>query len=152
MHSLLKSAAFAMLAVLTLASCKQSASEKVQESKVALAESRDNAQKNVPVMTFEKTEHDFGRIQQNTPQEYTFEFTNTGKAPLIITDTKTSCGCTTPKVPSEPIAPGEKSEIVVRFNGSGKNQVSKSVTIMNNTYEGSQQLTIKAFVEAAGDS
>jgi len=136
-----------MITVLALSSCKQSAADKVDEKNVAMAENRDAMQKKVPEMTFDETEFDFGAIIRGEAQEHTFTFTNTGKAPLIITDTKTSCGCTTPKVPKEPIAPGEKSEIVVRFNGSGKGQISKTVTIMNNTDKASQTLTIKAFIE-----
>lgn len=136
-----------MAAAVVLSSCKQSAAEKIDPKNVAMAGTRDDQQKNMPEMSFAESEFDFGRIKKGQAQEHIFTFTNTGKAPLIITDTKTSCGCTTPKVPKEPIAPGEKSEIVVRFNGSGAGQVSKSVTIMNNTTQGSHQLTIKAFIE-----
>lgn len=147
MKNLVKTGALLVVSLMALTSCKQSAADKVDEKQVALAATRDDAQKKVPEMTFAETEFDFGRITRGEAQEHTFEFTNTGKAPLIITDTRTSCGCTTPKVPTEPIAPGEKSEIVVRFNGSGSGQVSKTVTIMDNTADGSHKLTIKAFIE-----
>ena len=63
-----------------------------------------------------------------------FAFTNTGDAPLIITDARSSCGCTVPQYPKNtPIAPGESGELVVKFNGSGKNQVTKTVTVTANT-------------------
>ncbi|WP_108423427.1 DUF1573 domain-containing protein [Flagellimonas amoyensis] len=127
-------------------SCKDKASNKIVADNVENATSRDEAQKLVPVMTFEKAEHDFGTIEQGTPQETIFKFTNTGNAPLIITDAKSSCGCTVPDPPKEPIAPGETGELLVKFNGSGQNQVTKTITVTANTAKGSEILRIKAFV------
>ncbi|KAB5486889.1 MULTISPECIES: DUF1573 domain-containing protein [Flagellimonas] len=127
-------------------SCKDKASNKIVADNVENATSRDEAQKLVPVMTFEKSEHDFGTIEQGTPQETIFKFTNTGNAPLIITDAKSSCGCTVPDPPKEPIAPGETGELLVKFNGSGQNQVTKTITVTANTAKGSEILRIKAFV------
>ena len=98
-------------------------------------------------MSFDMSEHDFGQIAQGTPQETIFTFTNTGEAPLIITDAKSSCGCTVPQYPKNvPIAPGESGEMVVKFNGSGQNQVTKTITVTANTEKGSELLRIKAFV------
>ena len=125
---------------------KDKASNKIVADNVENATSRDEAQKLVPVMTFEKSEHDFGTIEQGTPQETIFKFTNTGNAPLIITDAKSSCGCTVPDPPKEPIAPGETGELLVKFNGSGQNQVTKTITVTANTAKGSEILRIKAFV------
>ena len=113
---------------------------------MAVAAERDEAGKQVPVMEFEKAEHDFGTIDQNTPQETVFKFTNTGNAPLIITDAKSSCGCTVPDPPKDPIAPGETGELKVKFNGSGQNQVTKTITVTANTEKGQELLRIKAFV------
>lgn len=139
----------ALLAVST--SCKDKAASKIEEANVEVAANRDDAQKKLPVMSFEKMEHDFGAIEQGTPQETVFTFTNNGDAPLIITDTKTSCGCTTPQFPKDtPIAPGETGEIAVRFNGSGNGQVTKTITVMANTEKGSELLRIKAFVNPKG--
>ncbi|WP_222984709.1 DUF1573 domain-containing protein [Flagellimonas meishanensis] len=130
-------------------SCKDKASNKVVADNVATANDRDEAQKQLPVMTFEKSEHDFGTIESGTPQETTFKFTNTGNAPLIITDAKSSCGCTVPEYPrNTPIAPGESGELLVKFNGSGQNQVTKTVTVTANTEKGTELLRIKAFVNA----
>ena len=98
-------------------------------------------------MTFEKSEHDFGTIEQGTPQETAFKFTNTGNAPLIITDAKSTCGCTIPEYPkNKAIAPGESGEMLVKFNGAGQNQVTKAVTVTANTKKGRETLRIKAFV------
>lgn len=128
-------------------SCKDKASNKVVADNVQTATERDEVSKKLPVMSFDKQEHDFGNIVQGTPQETVFTFTNTGEAPLIITDAKSSCGCTVPQYPKNtPIAPGESGEMVVKFNGSGKSQVTKTVTVTANTEKGSELLRIKAFV------
>lgn len=148
----MKKVVFALSAVVLFAftSCKDNASSKIKSDNVAEAAARDEAAKALPVMSFEKSEHDFGTIEQGTPQETAFKFTNTGNAPLIITDAKSSCGCTVPNPPKDPIAPGESSELIVKFNGSGQNQVTKTITVTANTEKGSEVLRIKAFVNPKG--
>ncbi|MEO0525825.1 MAG: DUF1573 domain-containing protein [Bacteroidota bacterium] len=139
--------ALSLVSVVALTSCKDNASAKVNASNVEVAAERDQAAKNLPVMSFEKSEHDFGAIAAGSPQETIFKFTNTGNAPLIITDAKSSCGCTVPEYPKNtPVAPGDTGELLVRFNGSGQNQVTKTVTVTANTEKGSETLRIKAFV------
>ncbi|MEX0314110.1 MAG: DUF1573 domain-containing protein [Allomuricauda sp.] len=136
-----------MAVALVSVSCKDKASNKIVADNVESATDRDEAQKKLPVMSFEKSEHDFGSITQGTPQETVFKFTNTGNAPLIITDAKSSCGCTVPDYPKNtPIAPGESGELLVKFNGTGQNQVTKTVTVTANTEKGTELLRIKAFV------
>jgi len=139
-----------LVSMVAFTSCKENASSKINTDKVAEAAVRDEASKAVPIMSFEKAEHDFGTIEQGTPQEAAFKFTNTGTAPLIITDAKSSCGCTVPNPPKEAIAPGESSELTVKFNGSGQNQVTKTITVTANTEKGSEILRIKAFVNPKG--
>lgn len=135
-----------LIALLAFTSCKEEASKKISSSNVEVAAQRDEASKSLPVMSFTKSEHDFGSIVQGTPQETVFTFTNTGNAPLIITDAKSSCGCTVPEKPTGPIAPGDTGELKVRFNGSGQNQVTKTITVTANTVKGSEIIRIKAFV------
>ncbi|QXP57667.1 DUF1573 domain-containing protein [Cellulophaga sp. HaHa_2_95] len=135
-----------VLMVVVLMSCKEDATSKINNSNLEAAGQRDAAAKMLPVMSFENVEHDFGSIVQNTPQETVFKFTNTGNAPLIITDAKSTCGCTVPQVPKGAIAPGESGELVVNYNGSGSNLVTKVVTVSANTEKGTEQLRIKAFV------
>lgn len=60
-----------------------------------------------------------------------FEFTNTGNAPLIITDVKSSCGCTVPTKPSEPIMPGKSDKIIVKYN-MNPGPISKTITVESN--------------------
>jgi len=132
---------------MTLVSCKEKASEKIDSSKVEIAAERDAVSKNLPLMSFDKSEHDFGVIEQGAAQETVFTFTNTGNAPLIITNATSSCGCTVPEYPKNtPIEPGQSGEMLVRFNGSGQNQVTKTITVSANTAKGSEIIRIKAFV------
>ncbi len=137
-------------ALMVFTSCKNNnASDKIKASNVEVAAERDEAAKKSPQMVFEVTEHDFGTIDQGTPVEKMFKFTNTGNAPLIITNATSTCGCTVPEYPkNKPIAPGESGELLVKFNGSGKNQVTKTVTVTANTLKGSEQVVIRAFVNA----
>ena len=102
-------------------------------------------------ITFEKEVHDYGTIEYDSNGDCFFHFTNTGSAPLTISNAVGSCGCTVPEYPRDPIAPGQTGELLVKFNGTGKNQVTKQVTITANTAAGKEILRIKAFVESKAD-
>lgn len=92
--------------------------------------------------------HDFGTVKQDSKNEHLFKFTNTGDEPLIISNAKGSCGCTVPKYPKNPIAPGETGEIEVVYSpGKQKGQQSKTVTITANTDPKDTRIQIKANVE-----
>ena len=136
----------AVIAAMAFTSCKEDAANKVKAENVEEAAQRDSQAVVYPKISFEETEHDFGTIDQGTNVEHTFTFTNTGNAPLVITNATSSCGCTVPTWTKEPIAPGESGELLVKFNGSGQNQVTKTVNITANTESGQEQLKIKAFV------
>lgn len=83
------------------------------------------AQDEVPFAEFDKIEHDFGKITDQKDAVTTFEFTNTSGKDLILNPPKTSCGCTTPYYPKEPIEPGETKEIKVKY--STKNRIGRFV-------------------------
>jgi hypothetical protein len=86
-----------------------------------------------PVLTLEANTHDFGTITQGDVVEKIFKFKNTGNQPLIITNIQTSCGCTTPVWPRDPIPPGGSGEIKVGFNSAGKmNKQTKVLPIISN--------------------
>lgn len=88
----------------------------------------------------------YGKVVQNSNGLRIFEFTNIGKSPLIITDIKTSCDCTVPKKPSEPIMPGEKGQITVSYDTSKIGGFSKQITIFSNAKTGRKSIRIKGFV------
>jgi len=99
--------------------------------------------------TFEKTEHDFGKIKQDHPVEYTFNFKNTGTEPLVISEARGSCGCTVPEYSKEPVAVGESGKITVSFDPKGKSGVQrKTVTITANTNPARTTINIVSDVEA----
>lgn len=140
----------AAIGAMFFTSCKDDASSKVKAENVETAAERDAQVANFPVMSFEEEEFDFGNIAKGTHVEHVFKFTNSGKAPLVITNATSSCGCTVPSYPqNESIAPGETGEMTVKFDGSGQGQVTKTVTVTANTETGTQVLKIKAFVEAS---
>ncbi len=99
-----------------------------------------------PVMSFEKTEIDYGTIQQNADPLRKFKFKNTGTEPLVIKNARGSCGCTVPSYKKEPIMPGETSDIEVRYATDRIGVFTKTVTIETNEGDQSRVLTIKGNV------
>ncbi|MFI1744370.1 DUF1573 domain-containing protein [Thalassobellus sediminis] len=81
---------------------------------------------------FESETIDYGTIEHNADGNREFKFTNTGNAPLVITNAKGSCGCTVPTWPKEPIAPGASAVIKVKYATNRTGIISKSVTITSN--------------------
>lgn len=75
-----------------------------------------------------------------------FEFTNTGNAPLIISNVKSTCGCTVPKKPEGPIMPGETGEIEVKYDTNRVNPIRKTITVTSNAETPTVALKIKGLV------
>lgn len=97
---------------------------------------------------FEKEEHDFGKVKQDTENKYKFKFKNTGSNPLIIENAFGSCGCTVPTYPKEPIPPGSTGEIEVVYSpGKQKGMQQKTVTVIANTEPKETRVQIKADVQ-----
>ena len=107
----------------------------------------DESSSTGPALTFETTEVDYGVIEQNSEPYRSFNFTNTGDAPLIITNAKGSCGCTVPEYPKEPIAMGESNVIKVRYATNRIGKFTKTVTLTTNEIDAKQHvITIKGEV------
>lgn len=84
---------------------------------------------------FELIEHAFGEVKEGAVIKHDFAFVNTGKTPLLITKARSTCGCTVPDYPEEPIAPGEGGIVSVAFDTKNKyGRQRKPVTIIANTY------------------
>ena len=108
------------------------------------------AQESGAKIEFEKEVHDYGNIKYGANGTCTFEFKNTGNAPLIISKAQGSCGCTVPEWPKEPIPPGGKSVIKVKYDTKRPGPISKSVTITSNAVnEPSKVIRIKGTVGPA---
>lgn len=121
-------------------------SVKAQDNK-SNASSPEN--KNVAEIKFEIETYDFGTIKQGDKITYDFNFVNTGKEPLIISNAQGSCGCTVPQWPKAPIAKGVKETIHVEFNSAGKvGMQDKTVTISSNAKTSQVVLHLKGNVEA----
>jgi len=77
-----------------------------------------------------------------------FEFTNTGDAPLIISRVYSSCGCTIPKKPEEPVAPGATGVIEVKYDTKRVGPIRKTITVYSNADEATKAIKIKGTVLA----
>jgi hypothetical protein len=98
---------------------------------------------------FDALDVNYGNIERGADGVRNFKFTNTGKAPLIISDAKGSCGCTVPTYPKEPIMPGESAEIKVKYDTNRIGAFTKYVTLTTNaTNETSTKLKIHGTINS----
>lgn len=89
---------------------------------------------------------DVGEIPQNTPKPIEFEFTNTGKTDIVITNVKPTCGCTVADYTKTPIKPGGKGKVSATFNAASKGAFTKTITVTTNAEEAPKSLTFKGTV------
>ena len=94
-----------------------------------------NAQEKVAKIEFKTDVIDYGTIEKGADGVRIFEFTNTGNAPLIITKVKSSCGCTVPSWPTEPIMAGETGEIKVKYDTNRVMPIRKTITVSSNAVD-----------------
>ena len=113
-----------------------------------LSESELNNNSNITSMRFDKIVYDYGKIIVDTDNKAFFTVTNTGDKPLIIENVSASCGCTTPKKPEKPIAPGKSDRIEVIFHPKDGqlDAQEKTITVFANTDSKIEVLKIMAFV------
>ena len=100
-----------------------------------------------PAIEFSETEHDFGSIKQNGDGSYAFVFTNTGTEPLILSNVRSSCGCTIPVWPHEPINASQSASILVKYDTKRIGQFNKSISVYSNASEAPIVLHISGNVE-----
>ena len=107
----------------------------------------------LPVMEFEKMDHDFGVVTEGQKVSYTYKLKNTGQAPLIIQNAQPSCGCTVPDWTKEPIPVGGSGFVKAEFDTKGKvGPNTKTITVTANTWPQQTTLKFKASVNAASDA
>ena len=109
------------------------------------AQSKSKNEK-TPEITFEYLVYDYGQVEQGGNGECEFVFKNTGEADLILTNCRSSCGCTVPSWPKDPIAPGSKSSIKVKYNTQRIGQINKTITVESNAVNDRVELRIKGNV------
>ena len=119
---------------------------------IASAQNNDkNAQtdnQNGPKIEFTNTTHDYGEIKKGGDGNCEFTFTNTGNEPLILSNVRASCGCTTPSWTKAPVMPGKTGVIKVRYNTNNIGGFSKRVTVNSNSVTTpTVTLTIKGTVK-----
>lgn len=100
-------------------------------------------------IVFDEMVHDFGSFKEaDGLQTTTFSFTNSGTEPLVLSNVRASCGCTTPKWTREPVAPGQKGSIEVTYNPKNRpGSFNKSITINSNADNPTVVLRITGQVE-----
>ena len=106
------------------------------------------AQEKVAKIEFTEDTIDYGTIEKGSDGVRVFEFTNTGEAPLIISKVSSSCGCTIPKKPEDPILPGQTGEIQVKYDTKRVGPIRKAITVISNADTPTVILKIKGEVKA----
>lgn len=104
------------------------------------------AQEKVAKIEFKTDTIDYGTIEKGADGVRVFEFTNTGNAPLLISEVKSTCGCTVPKRPEGPIMPGQTGEISVKYDTTRVNPIRKTITVISNADTPTIALKIKGEV------
>jgi hypothetical protein len=107
---------------------------------------------NAPVIEFDKLVHDYGEIQQHDNGKCEFKFTNKGKEPLMLSNVRSSCGCTVPEWPRQPILPGQSEVIKVKYDTKRIGMINKSVHVYSNAKKSPISLKIKGKVLAQSES
>ena len=97
-------------------------------------------------IVFANTVHDYGTIVQGADGNCEFKFTNKGKEPLVLSNVSSSCGCTVPTWPREPIAPGKSASIKVKYDTNRVGLINKSITVSSNASNNPVVLQIKGNV------
>ena len=116
---------------------------------LATAQQNDAQQNEAVFAVVGEATHDFKTIKEaDGAATHTFTIKNEGKAPLVITKVTTSCGCTTPEYPKEPIAPGKTGELKVTYDTANRpGPFTRTIQVLSNGYTGTYVLTIKGTVE-----
>ena len=89
---------------------------------------------------------DYGEVKRGSDGIRVFEFTNTGQSPLVITEVNSTCGCTIPEKPEQPIGPGESGKIKVKYDTQIIGPIRKTITVYSNAEVPAKSVKIKGRV------
>ena len=109
-------------------------------------DSKDNNQSTEPIITFATMVYDYGTIYNGDNGTCEFVFTNTGKEDLVLTNVYSSCGCTVPDWPKEPIPKKKSAVIKVKYDTNRVGTIDKQITVESNATNGRVVLKIKGMV------
>lgn len=155
----MRNTAIIFAACLSLAACNKTAKAdqlntegQTQAPAVAIQSQEDllKTAKSKPITTvaISQNHHDFGKITKGDKVQHTYEFTNTGKNPLIISAVKPGCGCTAPDYTKEPVMPGEKGEVTLSFDSANfDGLVNKEASVYANVDKAPIVLTFSADIQ-----
>lgn len=131
---------------------KEMEQKRMEEQKRLKEQKKVDAQAenpNAPVIKFDKTVHDYGTMQQHGDGKCEFKFTNEGKEPLILSNVRSSCGCTVPTWPRQPVLPGQSEVIKVKYDTKRVGMINKSIHVYSNAKVSPLTLKIKGKIEVA---
>ena len=134
-----------MIICLFIGSAMNAQNAQANEKAVNFAKT-DIPNPNAGVLSFETEEIDYGTIPQHADGMKVFKFTNTGTNPVVITQVKTSCGCTVPTYSKEPVMAGATGEIQIKYATDRIGKFTKTITVMSNASEPNKVIKIKGEV------
>jgi hypothetical protein len=123
-----------------------------EQQQAAQSQQAVNTNPNAPDIVFNKVVHNYGDINQNDDGRCEFTFKNEGKEPLILSNVRSSCGCTVPEWPRQPILPGESEVIKVKYDTKRVGPINKNVQVYSNAKTSPVVLKIEGKVLAQGQS
>jgi Protein of unknown function (DUF1573) len=105
---------------------------------------------NIAKITMEETDFNFGSVNEGDVVKHTFKLKNVGNQPLLITDIRTTCGCTVPTWNKSPITANANDQVEVKFDTKGKaNEQVKKITIIANTFPAETELILRGMVQTS---
>lgn len=138
---------FVVVLTFSFSSCDFFGESKVKDAESKSNNSETNQHNQKPEISFETTEHNFGKVIYGEVVSYNFKFKNTGNADLVISRVGTTCGCTVTDYPEKPIKPGEEEYFEVTFDSNRQSGFqSKTISVVTNAQPNPMTLRIKAKV------
>lgn len=141
----MKKLALALAVIVVMAACKTN--DKSPSGSGLSTTQKDSMMKDTAKFTsiqwIDSTTKELGELKKDQTIEISYRFKNSGNNMLVIGSVRAGCGCTVPKTPEKPYAPGEEGTITATFNGSGHGPVNKTITVMANTNPSEHLLVFK---------
>lgn len=142
----LKKSALGVLLCTALLSCKKNEQTPTSEPQTENTQKVENNA--LTTASFDKEFHDFGTLEKGAIVQHSYEITNTGDKPLIISEVRPECGCTAPEYTTQPIAPGQKGKVTLSFDSKNfSGEVHKTAHIFTNTQNSPIALQFKANIQ-----